>query len=305
MDAETLIKAALRHPGPAFIDTLSPCVQFNNHAGSTKSYDYVREHNEAVNRLDVIADRKPIEVDYEPGTTISVTQHDGSVLSLHKLSDHYDPTDRIAAMVGSYEKRAEYLRILREANHHREHAQTALGVAMRFDDVQGMPTRMRDFSPQNQLIVLYLLKAIDETRHKRRLYELEKRREQLAQLFEVWDMYSNVVQDVLNQVGRDNHADIDAQLAELRTFTNASFDKIQAEYTCTVPVIEDTWRVGKKPPANKGKKASKRTIAEADGGPDAAAAAAAEGRVPPPPPPEPAEDMDVDVADITDSDAEL
>ena len=73
-----LIKAALRHPGPAFIDTLSPCVQFNNHAGSTKSYDYVREHNEAVNRLDVIADRKPIEVDYEPGTTISVTQHDGS-----------------------------------------------------------------------------------------------------------------------------------------------------------------------------------------------------------------------------------
>jgi 2-oxoglutarate ferredoxin oxidoreductase subunit beta len=101
-----LIKAAIRHPGPAFIDTLSPCVQFNNHAGSTKSYDYVREHNEAVNRLDVIADRKPIEVDYEPGTTISVTQHDGSVLSLHKLSEHYDPTDRIAALSYLAERQA-------------------------------------------------------------------------------------------------------------------------------------------------------------------------------------------------------
>ena len=102
-----LIKAAIRHPGPAFIDTLSPCVQFNNHAGSTKSYDYVREHNEAVNRLDVIADRKPIEVDYEPGTTISVTQHDGSVLSLHKLAEHYDATDRIAAMAYLAERQAE------------------------------------------------------------------------------------------------------------------------------------------------------------------------------------------------------
>ena len=55
-----LIKAALRHPGPAFIDCISPCVAFNNHAGSTKSYDFVREHNEAVNRLDVILPREPI-----------------------------------------------------------------------------------------------------------------------------------------------------------------------------------------------------------------------------------------------------
>jgi 2-oxoglutarate ferredoxin oxidoreductase subunit beta len=93
-----LIKAALSHKGAAFIDTVSPCVQFNNHAGSTKSYDYVREHNESVNRLDVVSPRDPIHVDYAPGTTVQVTQHDGSVLSLHKLSAHYDPTDRIAAM---------------------------------------------------------------------------------------------------------------------------------------------------------------------------------------------------------------
>src|SRR6201989_2581225 len=62
-----LIKAGLSHKGAAFIDVLSPCVQFNNHAGSTKSFDYVREHNAAVNRLDVIEDRDEITVDYAPG----------------------------------------------------------------------------------------------------------------------------------------------------------------------------------------------------------------------------------------------
>lgn len=102
-----LIKAALSHKGAAFIDCVSPCVQFNNHTGSTKSYDYVREHNEAVNRLDVILGRKTIEVDYAPGTTTTVTQHDGSVLSLHKLAEHYDPTDRLAAMAYLAERQAK------------------------------------------------------------------------------------------------------------------------------------------------------------------------------------------------------
>ena len=63
-----LIKAAIAHRGPAFIDVISPCVAFNNHPGSTKAYDFVREHNEAVNRLDYIAGRDAITVDYEPGT---------------------------------------------------------------------------------------------------------------------------------------------------------------------------------------------------------------------------------------------
>jgi 2-oxoglutarate/2-oxoacid ferredoxin oxidoreductase subunit beta len=93
-----LIKAALLHRGAAFIDCISPCVQFNNHAGSTKSFDYVREHNEAVNSLDVIVPREPIHVDYEPGTTVAVAQHSGEVLALHKLAEHYDPSDRVAAM---------------------------------------------------------------------------------------------------------------------------------------------------------------------------------------------------------------
>ena len=93
-----LIKAAIEHKGAAFIDVVSPCVAFNNHAGSTKSYDYVREHNEAVNRLDFITGREEITADYAPGTVITVTQHDGSVLRLRKLHPEYDPTDRLKAM---------------------------------------------------------------------------------------------------------------------------------------------------------------------------------------------------------------
>src|SRR5207253_7830576 len=62
-----LIKASIEHRGAAFIDCISPCVAFNNHPGSTKSFDYVREHNEAVNRLDFMAPRAPIHVDYAPG----------------------------------------------------------------------------------------------------------------------------------------------------------------------------------------------------------------------------------------------
>ena len=93
-----LIKAGLAHKGAAFIDCVSPCVQFNNHNGSTKSFDYVREHNEAVNRLDVILPRDPIQVDYKPGESVKVQQHDGSILSLHKLNDLYNPSSRAQAL---------------------------------------------------------------------------------------------------------------------------------------------------------------------------------------------------------------
>ena len=93
-----LIKGALQHQGAAFIDTISPCVMFNNHDGSTKSYDYVREHNEAVNFMDVVTGRNEITVDYEPGTTEIVRQHNGGLLKLRKLANDYDVTDRVAAM---------------------------------------------------------------------------------------------------------------------------------------------------------------------------------------------------------------
>ncbi len=101
-----LIKAAIEHEGAAFLDVLSPCVAFNNHAGSTKSFDYVREHNDAVNRLDFISPRDAIKVDYEPGTTQIVEQHDGSRLALHKLAPDYDVHSRIAAMNYLMERQA-------------------------------------------------------------------------------------------------------------------------------------------------------------------------------------------------------
>jgi 2-oxoglutarate ferredoxin oxidoreductase subunit beta len=93
-----LIEAAIAHQGAAFIDVLSPCVAFNNHAGSTKSYDYVREHNEAVNRIDFIPHRDEITTEYPPGSVQEVVQHDGSVLRLRKLAHDYDAHDRIMAM---------------------------------------------------------------------------------------------------------------------------------------------------------------------------------------------------------------
>jgi 2-oxoglutarate ferredoxin oxidoreductase subunit beta len=91
-------KDQLSHRGAALIDCLSPCVQFNNHAGSTKSFDYVREHNEAVNRIDFMVPRAPITAAYAPGDMVEVTQHDGSVLKLRKVAADYDPTNRVKAM---------------------------------------------------------------------------------------------------------------------------------------------------------------------------------------------------------------
>ena len=93
-----LIKGALTHAGAAFIDVISPCVAFNNHEGSTRSYDYVREHNEAVNQLDVITVHKEITTEYAAGMVQEVRQHDGSVIRLRKLAADYDAADRIAAM---------------------------------------------------------------------------------------------------------------------------------------------------------------------------------------------------------------
>ena len=93
-----IIEAAIEHQGAAFIDVISPCIAFNNHAGSTKSFDYVREHNEAVNRLDVITGRAPINVTYAPGTVQVVEQHDGTKLMLRKLDADYDVNDRLAAL---------------------------------------------------------------------------------------------------------------------------------------------------------------------------------------------------------------
>ena len=101
-----LIKAAVEHRGAAFIDVVSPCVAFNNHPGSTKSYDYVREHNDAVNRLDFITEREPITVDYPEGAVREIVLHDGGTVRLRKLDDTYDPADKVGAMAYLESRRA-------------------------------------------------------------------------------------------------------------------------------------------------------------------------------------------------------
>lgn len=93
-----LIKGALDHGGAAFIDIISPCVTFNNHSGSTKSYDYIRQHNEAVSKIDFMTTHSEITVDYPAGQVIEVQQHDGSILRLRKLHTDYEPTNRYAAL---------------------------------------------------------------------------------------------------------------------------------------------------------------------------------------------------------------
>jgi 2-oxoglutarate/2-oxoacid ferredoxin oxidoreductase subunit beta len=93
-----LIKGAIRHRGAAFLDVISPCVAFNNHAGSTKSYEHVRAHNEAVARIDFIDLADEVIAEPAPGEVLTLPQEDGSLMRLRKLHDDHDPTDRVRAM---------------------------------------------------------------------------------------------------------------------------------------------------------------------------------------------------------------
>ena len=91
-----LIKAALSHSGFSFINVISPCVTFNNNAGSTKSYDYVREHNEALSSLDFVPIKEEITTSYDPEKVKLVEMHDGSFIKLNKLIQGWDPEDKIS-----------------------------------------------------------------------------------------------------------------------------------------------------------------------------------------------------------------
>jgi 2-oxoglutarate ferredoxin oxidoreductase subunit beta len=93
-----MIQAAISHPGFAFLDVLSPCVTFNNKPSSTKSYDFVRAHQEATSTIDFIPHKKEITLDYEKGDSKQVKLHDGSYVQLRKLAPNWDPTDRSSAM---------------------------------------------------------------------------------------------------------------------------------------------------------------------------------------------------------------
>jgi 2-oxoglutarate/2-oxoacid ferredoxin oxidoreductase subunit beta len=93
-----LIAGAIRHKGAAFLDVISPCVAFNNHEGSTKSYEFVRAHNEAVSRIDFIDLAQPVSAEPAPGKVIELPQADGSMMRLRKLRADHDPTNRVGAM---------------------------------------------------------------------------------------------------------------------------------------------------------------------------------------------------------------
>ena len=93
-----MLKAAIAHKGTVMLDVISPCVTFNDHEGSTKSYKYVLEHEERLHELDFVPSFENISVEYEPGTAYDVTMHDGSRLRLRKLEEDYNPTDKIQAM---------------------------------------------------------------------------------------------------------------------------------------------------------------------------------------------------------------
>jgi len=93
-----LIKAGVRHRGCAVLDVVSPCVTFNDHEGSTKSYAYTREHYHAAVRTDFVPPATEITTQYAAGEAVQVTMHDGSRLLLRKASPDYDPTDRSQAM---------------------------------------------------------------------------------------------------------------------------------------------------------------------------------------------------------------
>ncbi len=93
-----LLKSAMSYEGTAVIDIISPCVTFNNHPESTKSYPYGKEHEERLHDITFVASREEITVEYEPGTVKEVQLHDGPVIQLRKLDEDYDPTSRSSAI---------------------------------------------------------------------------------------------------------------------------------------------------------------------------------------------------------------
>ena len=94
----SMLKAAIAHQGTVMLDVISPCVTFNDHEGSTKSYKFLQENDEPINEIGFVASFDEIEVDYDSGQVYDVQMHDGSNLRLRKLLEDYDPTDKANAV---------------------------------------------------------------------------------------------------------------------------------------------------------------------------------------------------------------
>ncbi len=93
-----MLKAAIAHKGTVMLDVISPCVTFNDHEGSTKSYKFLQEYDEPINEIGFVASFDDIEVDYDSGEVYDVQMHDGSQLRLRKLLADYDPTNKANAV---------------------------------------------------------------------------------------------------------------------------------------------------------------------------------------------------------------
>ena len=94
----SMLKAAIAHKGTVMLDVVSPCVTFNDHEGSTKSYKWMKDHDEPIQDISFVPAFEDISIEYDPGTTVEVTMHDGSRLRLSKLEEDYDPTNRLQAI---------------------------------------------------------------------------------------------------------------------------------------------------------------------------------------------------------------
>jgi 2-oxoglutarate/2-oxoacid ferredoxin oxidoreductase subunit beta len=119
----SVLKAAISHRGTSMIDVISPCVTFNDHDGSTKSYSYVKDHDEPLGEISFVPYFEDINIEYEAGSTTAVKMHDGSSLLLRKLAEDYNPADKIAA-----------IRLLHETNRRGEFATGVIYIEPDKDD---------------------------------------------------------------------------------------------------------------------------------------------------------------------------
>jgi 2-oxoglutarate ferredoxin oxidoreductase subunit beta len=104
---QAILKTAIAHKGLSLIDVISPCVTFNDHAGSTKSYSYMKEHEQVLHELDFVPHFEDISVDIPEGQVMDVPMHDGSHLRIRKLDRDFDPTDRFGALAALEESEAK------------------------------------------------------------------------------------------------------------------------------------------------------------------------------------------------------
>ena len=104
----SILKAGIAHRGLAVIDVISPCVSFNDHEGSTRSYQYMKDHDEPLHEVDFIPSFVDLDVEFDEGATTDVEMYDGSRLRLKKLDRHYNPTDALAAVRAIHESRVSH-----------------------------------------------------------------------------------------------------------------------------------------------------------------------------------------------------